>query len=176
MKKFFALLICVSMVFAFFTGCEKKTTIYVYNVGDYIDEEVIKLFEKEYPEINVNYETYYTNEEMHAKVKAGRTAYDVVFPSDYMVERMIDEDMLLPIDFDNVPNYKNIGDEFKGLCLAVHQTVELLNRGAAAVDAGAHIAQQRVAGDDPRADQAVQTKGVDHTVVGEAVVLDNDLL
>ena len=44
MKKFFALLICVSMVFAFFTGCEKKTTIYVYNVGDYIDEEVIKLF------------------------------------------------------------------------------------------------------------------------------------
>ncbi len=115
MKKFFALLICVSMVFAFFTGCEKKTTIYVYNVGDYIDEEVIKLFEKEYPEINVNYETYYTNEEMHAKVKAGRTAYDVVFPSDYMVERMIDEDMLLPIDFDNVPNYKNIGDEFKGL-------------------------------------------------------------
>ena len=115
MKKFFALLICVSMVFAFFTGCEKKTTIYVYNVGDYIDEEVIKLFEKEYPEINVNYETYYTNEEMHAKVKAGRTAYDVVFPSDYMVERMIDEDMLLPIDFNNVPNYKNIGDEFKGL-------------------------------------------------------------
>ena len=98
-----------------FAGCESKTTIYVYNVGDYIDEEVISLFEEEYPEINVNYETFYTNEEMHAKVKTGRTAYDVVFPSDYMVERMIQEDMLLEIDFDNVPNYANVGDEFKGL-------------------------------------------------------------
>ncbi len=115
MKRFLALALCILIMVPFFTGCEKKTTIYVYNVGDYIDEEVIKLFEKEYPEINVNYETYYTNEEMHAKVKAGRTAYDVVFPSDYMVERMIDEDMLLPIDFSNIPNYKNIGDEFKGL-------------------------------------------------------------
>ncbi len=115
MKKILCLFVCVLIVLSFFTGCEKKTTIYVYNVGDYIDEEVLDLFEKEYPDIRVNYETFYTNEEMHAKVMAGRTAYDVVFPSDYMVERMIEEDMLLEINFDNIPNYKNIGDEFKGL-------------------------------------------------------------
>jgi spermidine/putrescine transport system substrate-binding protein len=114
-KKLLSLLICIGLVMSFFTGCSSKTTIYVYNVGDYIDEEVIKLFQKEYPEINVNYETFYTNEEMHAKVKAGRTNYDVVFPSDYMVERMIDEDMLLKINFDNIPNYKNIAKEFRGL-------------------------------------------------------------
>lgn len=115
MKKITALVLVFIMVCALFTGCESKTTIYVYNVGDYIDENVIDLFEEEYPDIRVNYETFYTNEDMHAKVKAGRTAYDVVFPSDYMVERMIEEDMLLPIDFSNIPNYKNIGDEFKGL-------------------------------------------------------------
>ena len=109
MKKLVSLLICIIFVVSFFSGCESKTTIYVYNVGDYIDEEVIKLFEKEYPEIKVNYETYYTNEEMHAKVKTGRTNYDVVFPSDYMVERMIEEDMLNKINFENMPNYKNIG-------------------------------------------------------------------
>ncbi len=115
MKKLLCLLICALIVMSFFTGCASKTTIYVYNVGDYIDEEVIKLFEEEYPQINVNYETYYTNEEMHAKVMAGRTSYDVVFPSDYMVERMIEEDMLNKINFENIPNYKNIGDEFKSL-------------------------------------------------------------
>ena len=115
MKKLVSLLICIIFVMSFFSGCESKTTIYVYNVGDYIDEEVIKLFEKEYPEIKVNYETYYTNEEMHAKVKTGRTNYDVVFPSDYMVERMIEEDMLNKINFENMPNYKNIGKEFKNL-------------------------------------------------------------
>lgn len=115
MKKIFAILLSLVMLTALFAGCESKTTIYIYNVGDYIDEEVISLFEEEYPHINVNYETFYTNEEMHAKVKTGRTAYDVVFPSDYMVERMIAEDMLCEIDFANIPNYANIGDEFKGL-------------------------------------------------------------
>ena len=63
MKKLLSLLICIGLVMSFFAGCSSKTTIYVYNVGDYIDEEVIKLFEKEYPEIKVNYETFYTNEE-----------------------------------------------------------------------------------------------------------------
>lgn len=116
MKKILALAVCVLIMVPFFAGCgSSKTTLYVYNVGDYIDESVIELFEEEHPDIDVKYETYYTNEDMYSKVKAGRTAYDVVFPSDYMVERMIEEDMLLPIDFKNVPNYKNIGDEFKGL-------------------------------------------------------------
>jgi len=115
MKKLLSLMLCTIIMITLFSGCESKTTIYVYNVGDYIDEEVISMFEEEYPEINVNYETYYTNEEMHAKVMSGRTAYDVVFPSDYMVERMIEEDMLNKINFENIPNYKNIGSQYKKL-------------------------------------------------------------
>ncbi len=113
MKKILAVILSLGLLASLFTGCEKKTTIYVYNVGDYIDEEVISLFEKEYPEIKVNYETFYANEEMHAKVMSGRTAYDVVFPSDYMVERMIKEGMLNKINLDNIPNYKNIGEQYK---------------------------------------------------------------
>lgn len=115
MKRFFAAALIVLLMVTLFSGCESKTTIYVYNVGDYIDEEVISMFEEEYPHINVNYETFYTNEEMHAKVMSGRTAYDVVFPSDYMVERMIEEGMLNKINFDNIPNYKNIGSQYKNL-------------------------------------------------------------
>ncbi|MBQ8587920.1 MAG: spermidine/putrescine ABC transporter substrate-binding protein, partial [Clostridia bacterium] len=104
------------MCVGLFSGCgEEKTTINVYNVGDYIDEEVISLFQEEYPNIRVNYETYYTNEEMYIKVKNNSSAYDIVFPSDYMVERMISEDMLNEINFENIPNYKNIGSQYKNL-------------------------------------------------------------
>lgn len=115
MKRFFAAALIGLLMVTLFSGCESKTTIYVYNVGDYIDEEVISMFEEEYPHIKVNYETFYTNEEMHAKVMSGRTAYDVVFPSDYMVERMIEEGMLNKINFDNIPNYKNIGSQYRNL-------------------------------------------------------------
>ncbi len=116
MKKYIAFLICIAMCVGLFSGCgEEKTTINVYNVGDYIDEEVISLFQEEYPNIRVNYETYFANEEMYIKVKNNSSAYDIVFPSDYMVERMISEDMLNKINFDNIPNFKNIGSQYKNL-------------------------------------------------------------
>lgn len=91
-----------------------KTTLYVYNWGDYIDQEVIERFEKEY-DIKVVYDTYATNEDMYVKLKSGGSNYDVIFPSDYMIERLIKEDMLHKINFDNVPNYKYIEDRFKNL-------------------------------------------------------------
>ena len=66
MKKFLSIILAVTLSSTLFVGCgEKKTVINVYNVGDYIDEEVISLFEKENPDIKVNYETYFTNEEMY---------------------------------------------------------------------------------------------------------------
>ena len=117
MKKFISVLLCTVIVFSCcitFSGCDDRVTINVYNVGDYIDEEVIAMFEEEY-NIKVNYETYYSNEEMYIKVKNNITSYDVTFPSDYMVERMIDEDMLHKINFENIPNYKHIGDVYKNL-------------------------------------------------------------
>ena len=83
--------------------------VIVYNWGEYIDPEAIEMFEEE-TGINVIYEEYETNEIMYPKIQSGAIAYDVVCPSDYMVERMIENDLLAEIDFDNIPNLKNIGD------------------------------------------------------------------
>ncbi|SDZ06638.1 spermidine/putrescine transport system substrate-binding protein [Proteiniborus ethanoligenes] len=98
------------------SGCSKedKIVLNVYNWGDYIDETVIEDFEKEF-NIKVNYEDFATNEEMYVKIKSGGTDYDVVFPSDYMIEKMIKEDLLLKLDMANIPNYENIDDRFKNL-------------------------------------------------------------
>ncbi|MDP4092628.1 MAG: spermidine/putrescine ABC transporter substrate-binding protein [Bacillota bacterium] len=121
MKRFFsavslflALLIIVFSA-AITTGCGSNgRTIKVYNWGDYIDKSVIKSFEKQYG-INVVYDEFANNEEMYAKIKAGALDYDVLVPSDYMIKRMTNEDMLYKINFDNIPNYKYIDDRFKNL-------------------------------------------------------------
>ncbi|WP_038300655.1 extracellular solute-binding protein [Metaclostridioides mangenotii] len=115
-KKILSLLLVLIMSVLMFTGCNKsadtsKKVLYVYNVGDYIDETLLKKFEKE-TGIKVQYETYDTNEMMYQKVKSGSTNYDLVFPSDYMVEKMKNEDLLEKIDFKNIPNFKYIDDGF----------------------------------------------------------------
>ena len=86
-------------------------TISVYNWGDYIDMDVIDIFEAE-TGIKVIYETFETNEDMYAKIAMGGSSYDVIFPSDYMVERMIQEQLLQPVNWNNVPNVKNIDPRF----------------------------------------------------------------
>ncbi|AEB75027.1 spermidine/putrescine ABC transporter substrate-binding protein [Clostridium botulinum] len=97
------------------TACGKdKNALNVYNWGDYIDESVIKQFEEEY-HIKVNYETFATNEDMYVKLKKGGTNYDVVIPSDYMITKMINENMLEKIDMKNIPNFKDIPGKFKNL-------------------------------------------------------------
>ena len=96
-------------------GCgEKKPHINVYNWGDYIDKKVVKDFEKEYG-IKVNYDMFETNEDMYIKVKQGGSNYDVVFPSDYMIERMIREKLLFKIDKTNIPNLDKIDETFINL-------------------------------------------------------------
>ncbi|QZY57568.1 spermidine/putrescine ABC transporter substrate-binding protein [Crassaminicella profunda] len=109
------------MVFSLFTGCGEKVNeqgyyskLNVYNWGEYIDPQVLEDFEKEYG-IKVYYETYAGNEEMLTKVQAGGTDYDVIFPSDYMIEAMVKEGLLQELDFNNLSNFKKIGDEFKNL-------------------------------------------------------------
>lgn len=98
----------------------KGTEINVYNWGEYISDgsedslDVNKQFEEE-TGIKVNYSMYETNEDMYNKIKGGGANYDVVIPSDYMIERMIVEGLLEKINFDNVPNYSNIMDEYKDL-------------------------------------------------------------
>ncbi len=91
-----------------FTGAD---TVIVYNWGEYMDPAVLDLFEEE-TGIQVVYEEFETNESMYPKIKAGAIAYDVVCPSDYMIQRMIQEDLLSEINFDNIPNLKNIGETY----------------------------------------------------------------
>ncbi len=97
------------------SGCNSnKEVVYVYNWGDYIDESVNKMFEKE-TGIKVVYDIYPTNEDMFAKLSSGASSYDVVVPSDYMIEKMIKEDLLQTIDTSKITNYSKVNDEFKNL-------------------------------------------------------------
>lgn len=88
--------------------------INVFNCGDYIDENLISKFEEE-TGYKIEYSTYDTNEIMYSKLKSGSNKYDLVFPSDYMAEKMIKEDIVEKIDFNNVPNFKYIDESFKNL-------------------------------------------------------------
>lgn len=116
MKKIISVVLLVALVATLFTGCksEDKIVLNVYNWGDYIDEDIFETFEEE-TGIEINYETYATNEEMYTKIKKGGTQYDIAIPSDYMIEKMIKEDLLEPIDLSKIPNYANIDNRFKGL-------------------------------------------------------------
>ncbi len=92
-------------------SCASAEKISVYNWGDYIDPETIKMFEEE-TGISVEYMVFETNEDMYAKIANGNSSYDVIFPSDYMVERMIHENLLQKINWDNIPNVVNIDPRF----------------------------------------------------------------
>lgn len=99
---------------------DDKISINVYNWGEYISDGSDGLLDinSEFTNltgIEVNYSTYATNEELYAKLKGGASEYDIIIPSDYMISRMIKEDMLLPLNYDNIPNFKNIMDRFRNL-------------------------------------------------------------
>ena len=118
-KKLGAIIATTLVTASLFAGCGNSNvgengTINFFNVGDYIDEALIKKFEKE-TGIKVNYDTYDTNEIMYQKIKTNPGTYDLVVPSDYMIEKMIKEDMVEKIDFNNIPNYQYINPEFKNL-------------------------------------------------------------
>ncbi|MCL2546788.1 MAG: spermidine/putrescine ABC transporter substrate-binding protein [Oscillospiraceae bacterium] len=90
-----------------FTG----VTINVFNWGLFIDEDLIAEFEAE-TGITVNYSTYSTNEELYTQLQIGGASYDVIVPSDYMIEQLIEEDMLFPLNFNNIPNFQYIDELF----------------------------------------------------------------
>ena len=129
MKKLVSLLLVLALVCALFlTGCGKKDTLIlnVYNWGEYISDgsegsfNTIREFEKWYEEtykqkVKVNYTTFASNEDMYAKLSSGAVSFDVVIPSDYMIARMRENNMLLELDFKNIPNYDNIDKHFRGL-------------------------------------------------------------
>lgn len=110
-----ACIVATIFVGGIFYGARSATTgdeqVIVYNWGEYLDPETLEMFEEE-TGIEVVYEEFETNEIMYPKIQSGAIAYDVVCPSDYMVQRMIENDLLAEINFDNIPNIKNIGETY----------------------------------------------------------------
>ena len=100
-------------------GGEEQVTLNVYNWGQYLADgsddsmDIIAEFERRYPNIKVNYQTYDSNETMYSKLVNGGITVDVIIPSDYMIARMRQEGMLLELDFDNIPNYQYIDEAFR---------------------------------------------------------------
>lgn len=98
---------------------QNTVTLNVYNWGQYMargddgSRDLIKEFEAKYPNIRINYVTYDSNEVMYSKLAGGGDQIDVIIPSDYMIARLIEENMLEPLDFENIPNYKYIDEQFK---------------------------------------------------------------
>ncbi len=127
MKKLFALCLLAAMCLVLAAcGGSKTQTLNVYNWGEYISDgregtfDTVREFEKWYEaeygqKVKVNYTTFASNEDMYNKLASGAVSYDVVIPSDYMIARMAEENMLLPLNFDNIPNYQYIDSSFHGL-------------------------------------------------------------
>ncbi len=114
------------MVVLIITGSGRTLTLNVYNWGEYISDgsegslDTIAEFERWYEEtygqpVKVNYDTFSSNEDMFNKLAQGASAYDVVIPLDYMIARMISEDMLLPLNYSNIPNFSAITEDFRNL-------------------------------------------------------------
>lgn len=119
-----AVLLCAVLLSA--CGSSDALTLNVYNWGEYISDgsegsfDTVREFERWYEQtygqkVRVNYSTFASNEDMYAKLSSGAVSFDVVIPSDYMIARMREENMLLPLNFDNIPNYQYIDESFRGL-------------------------------------------------------------
>ena len=129
MKKVFSLILVLAMVLGLAACGQEQTdvtnpssgqiTLNVYNWGQYIADgsddslDIVAEFERRYPHIDVNYSTYDSNEIMYSKLANGGITVDVIIPSDYMIARLIEEDMLLELNFDNIPNYQYIDEAFR---------------------------------------------------------------
>ncbi len=113
------IILLAGTVFLIATTQRNKITLNVMNWGQNIADgsdgtvDIIAAFEEAYPHIDVNYSEYASNEELYSKLSTGGLVVDLIIPSDYMIARMIKEDMLLELDFDNIPNYKNVLDTYK---------------------------------------------------------------
>ena len=118
MKKILPVIISAVMIICLFSGCGGSSApngvVNVYNWGEYIDTDLITQFQNE-TGIKVNYKTFESNEQMYSVLKQGGVSYDVIIPSDYMISRLIGEDMLEPLDFNNIPNYSLIEDSLKNM-------------------------------------------------------------
>lgn len=118
MKKIISVLAAVTLLAGSLAGCGGGKTqngvVNIYNWGEYIDTDLLKSFEAE-TGIRVNYKTFESNEQMYSVLKQGGVGYDIVIPSDYMISRLISEDMLEPLNFANIPEYENVEENLKDM-------------------------------------------------------------
>lgn len=113
--KWASIWLAVMLLGSILAGCgasSSKETLNVYSWADNFDGEVLAAFEKEY-NVKINYDVFANNEDLLAKIKAGGGGYDLIQPSDYMVKTMIQQDLLEPLNKDNIPNWTNIADIYK---------------------------------------------------------------
>ena len=117
MKKLLSIALLAVFTVTLLTACGDTTSansagqVIVYNWGEYIDPDVLTIFEDE-TGIKVVYDEFETNEIMYPKIEAGASDYDVICPSDYMIQKMVQNDLLEEINFDNIPNLANIGKQY----------------------------------------------------------------
>ena len=126
----FAVIVIITAIVLIVTASTETLTLNVYNWGEYISDggedtlDVNKAFTEYYEDwyykeygkkikVQLNYTTYASNEDMYAKLKSGATGYDIVIPSDYMIERLKKEGLIQPLDLNKIPNYENIMEEFR---------------------------------------------------------------
>ncbi|MBO4982998.1 MAG: extracellular solute-binding protein [Clostridia bacterium] len=126
----FAIIVIITAVVLIVTASTETLTLNVYNWGEYISDgsedtlDTNKAFTEYYEDwyykeygkkikVQLNYTTYASNEDMYAKLKSGATGYDIVIPSDYMIERLKKEGLIQPLNLDKIPNYENIMEEFR---------------------------------------------------------------
>ena len=109
--RFLALVLAILCVLPLAAACGKsgqKTTLYVLNWGEYLDPDLIKEFEDQNPDIKINYTTTTSNEEMYTICATEGSKIDLLVPSDYMIERLIAEDLLAELDLSNIPNFEYV--------------------------------------------------------------------
>ena len=114
-----ALVLLIGILVFAFGNRNRTVTLNVMNWGQNIADgsddtlDIIAAFEEKYPNIDVNYTTYASNEELYSKLSTGGITVDVIIPSDYMIARMVGEGMLEELNFDNIPNYQYVDESFK---------------------------------------------------------------
>lgn len=112
MKRILRVILIAILTLFVLSGCSSsKEKLYVFNVGDYMDMDLIKEFEEEF-DCRVIYEEFASNEDLFVKIKTSKQAYDVIFPSDYMLERLVSQDLVQKLDKDKIENYKYIDDYY----------------------------------------------------------------
>lgn len=116
MRRLFAVLVAGCLLIAGCAGHGAQTVVNMLNWGDYIDPEVLRMFEAENPDIRLNMTTTDSNEAMYVSTATEGTQIDIIIPSEYMIQRMMQEDMLAELDHSLLPNYRYVADFTERVC------------------------------------------------------------